>query len=487
MKPDHTLNGSTEHMTDTAGQAVRSWLGIPYASAERFRRPILLPFNPALPYDQKGPAPLQPGDNSWLEAYNGFSEDCLNLNVWAPEDAGDEPLPVVVYIYGGGFERGANTQTTSNASGLAATGRAIGVSLNYRLGPFGWLSLSQYGGAFADATNLGLQDIITALRWVQENIARFGGDPQNVTVTGHSAGAFSSIALLAAPAADGLYQRLAAFSGGASRIVPAWWAEELAIKFLTELGIADEPEQLLTLDGKLLAETLVKVNPRDIGDRNGIDNTTIGIVNDHSQTGGVLADTPLRVIESGRHRDVDILFSTATNEGDWWVINATEQFDPGSIDNLVDELVTKSRIPRSRARRIVAAYEVNGRTPVEVRGALLTDYLYTLPAARAALAHAAAGGNAHLLAVGPVEGAPAVHGTEMYGIVGQQRPRHSDEQAIRDTFVRDALLDFAAGKHDRLWNSVTTEPITHGIGNPPFDPTVHAAEVLRIFAGIERP
>lgn len=473
-------------MTNTPTQATRSWLGIPYATAERFRRPTLLPFNPDLPYDRKGPAPLQAGDTSWLEADNGLSENCLNLNVWAPEDAGDEPLPVIVYIFGGGFEVGANTQTTSNASGLAATGRAIGVSLNYRLGPFGWLSLSQYGGVFADATNLGLQDIITALRWVQENIARFGGDPRNVTVTGHSAGAYCTIGLLAAPAADGLYRRLAAFSGGASRIVPAWWAEELAIKFLAELGIVDDPERLLTLDAKLLAEMLIKVSPRDIGDRHGIDNTTIGIVNDHAQTGAVLVDTPLRVLESGRHRKVDILFSTATNEADWWVINATEKFDPGSIENLVDELVTKSRIPRSRARSIVSAYDVNGRAPVEVRGALFTDYFFTLPATRAALAHAAAGGNAHLLTVGPVEGAHAVHGTEMYGIVGQQRPGQSSEQAARDTFVRDALLDFAAGNHDRLWNTVTTEPVSHGIGNPSYDPTAHAVEVLRIFAGIER-
>jgi para-nitrobenzyl esterase len=472
--------------TDTAAHSIRSWLGIPYATAERFRRSVLLPFNPDRPYDQKGPAPMQAGDTNWLEADNGISEDCLNLNVWAPKDAGEKPLPVIVYIFGGGFEVGANTQTTSNASSLAATGRAIGVSLNYRLGPFGWLSLSQYGGVFADATNLGLQDIITALKWVQENIARFGGDPQNVTVTGHSAGAYSTIGLLAAPAADGLYRRLAAFSGGASRIVPAWWAEELAIKLLTELGIVDDPERLLTLDAKPLAEMLIKVSPRDIGDRHGIDNTTIGIVDDHSQTGAVLADTPLRVLASGSHRDVDILFSTATNEADWWVINATEKFDPGSIDNLVDELVVKSRIPRSRARRIVATYDVNGRAPVEVRGALFTDYFFTLPAVRAALAHAAAGGNAHLLTVGPVEGAPAVHGTEMYGIVGRQRPGHSDEQASRDTFVRDALLDFAAGNHDRLWKAVTSAPTSHGIGNPPYDPTAHAAEVLRTFAGIER-
>jgi para-nitrobenzyl esterase len=471
---------------DIATHSIRSWLGIPYATAQRFRRPTLLPFNPDLPYDQKGPAPMQAGDTRWLEADNGLSEDCLNLNVWAPEDAGVKPLPVIVYIFGGGFELGANTQTTSNASGLAATGRAIGVSLNYRLGPFGWLSLSQYGGVFADATNLGLQDIITALNWVRENIARFGGDHRNVTVTGHSAGAYSTIGLLAAPVADGLYRRLAAFSGGASRIVPAWWAEELAITFLTELDIAEDPEQLLILDAELLAETLIKVSPRDIGDRHGIDNTTIGIVNDRSQTGALLADIPLRVLESGRHRDVDILFSTATNEADWWVINATEKFDPGSIDNFVDELVKKSRIPRSRARRIVAAYDVNGRTPLEVRGALFTDYFFTLPAARAALAHAAAGGNARLLTVGPVQGAPAVHGTEMYGIVGQQRPGRSEEQAIRDTLVRDALLDFAAGDRGRLWNAVTTGPTSHGIGDPPYDPTAHAAEVLRTFAGIER-
>jgi para-nitrobenzyl esterase len=88
--------------------------------------------------------------------------------------------------------------------------------------------------------------------------------------------------------------------------------------------------------------------------------------------------------------------------------------------------------------------------------------------------------------VGPVQGAPAVHGTEMYGIVGQQRPGRSEEQAIRDTLVRDALLDFAAGDRGRLWNAVTTGPTSHGIGDPPYDPTAHAAEVLRTFAGIER-
>jgi para-nitrobenzyl esterase len=473
--------------TLTNEYAVRSWLGIPFATAERFRKPQLLPFNPDLPYDQKGPAPLQAGDTSWLEADNGFSEDCLNLNVWAPESAGDTPLPVVVYIFGGGWMLGSNTQTTSNASGLAATGRAVGVSINYRLGAFGALSLSQYGGKLAEATNLGLQDAITALRWVKENIARFGGDPNNVTVTGHSAGAYTALALLSAPSADGLYHRLAAFSGMPARQVPAWGAEERALKVLTALGIQDDPEKLLTVDPYVLAEAMSNTQSSDPGAAHGVDNEVIAIVDDRNQPGGVLAEHPMRVLESGRHKDVDILFSSTTGETDWWVLNRTDDFDPGSIDALVQEFAHRNRITLTRARKIVAAFDTDGRTPVQVRGALLTNLSFTLPQVRGALAHAAAGGNAHLLSVGPADGNPAVHGTEMYGIVGQSKPGASDEQIVRDTFVRDSLLTLAEGNADALWDKVTTEPTTKGIGNPPYDPTTHAVEVLKAFDGIARP
>lgn len=479
-------------MTDTSSalpteHAVQSWLGIPFATAERFRRPVLLPFDPDLRYDQKGPAPLQAGDTSWLEADNGFSEDCLNLNVWAPEDSGDETLPVVVYIFGGGWMLGANTQTTSNATGLAATGRAVVVSVNYRLGAFGALSLSQYGGKLAEASNLCLQDIIVALQWVRENIARFGGDPDNVTVTGHSAGAFNTLALLAAPSADGLFHHIAAFSGMPSRQVPAWGAEERAVAVLTALGIQDDPEQLLNIDAHLLAETMRKTQSPDPGAAHGVDNDVIALVDDRNQPNGVLTDHPMRVLESGRHRDVDILFSSATHETDYWVKNRTEDFDPGSIDRLIEEFATRNRIPHNRARKIIAAYDVDGRTPVEVRGALLTDYSFTLPQARGALAHAAAGGNAHLLSVGPVNGAEAVHGTEMYGIVGQIRPGASEDQVLRDTVVRDALLTLASGNADQLWEPVTTIPTTKGIGNMPYDATTHATDVLETFRGIDRP
>ena len=479
-------------MTDTGNalsneHAVRSWLGIPFATADRFRKPTLLPFNPDLPYDQKGPAPLQAGDTSWLEADNGFSEDCLNLNVWAPEGAGDQQLPVVVYVFGGGWMLGANTQTVSNAAGLAATGRVIGVSINYRVGAFGWLLLSQYGGKLAEASNLGLQDIITALQWVRHNIARFGGDPNNVTVTGHSAGAFSTLELLAAPTADGLYHHIAAFSGMPSRQVPAWGAEERAHAVLTALDIQDYPEQLLNIDAHLLAETMAGTQASDPGVQHGIDNDVIAVVDDRDQPGGVLSDHPMRVLESGRHKDIDILFSSTTGETDWWVHNRAEDFDPGSIDNLITEFSHRNRIRRSRAKKIISAFDTHGRSPIQVRSALLTNFSFTLPQVRGALAHTAAGGRAHLLAIGPLDGALAVHGTEMHGIVGQKRPGASDEVLARDTVVRDAVLALASGRSDELWEPVSAEPTTKGLGDMPYDPTTHARNMLETFEGIERP
>jgi para-nitrobenzyl esterase len=391
-----------------------------------------------------------------------------------------------VYIYGGGFEFGANTQTTSNAAGLAASGRVVSVSINYRLGALGAVSLSQYGGRLAEAGNLGLQDVIAALTWVKQNIGSFGGDPDNVTVFGHSAGAYSTLALLGASSADGLYRRLAGFSGAPSRLIPAWWAEELAERFVTELGVAGNPDKLIDLDTASLVAALHKVCPTDLGVRGGRDNQAIGIVLDTEQPGAVLHAHPLDVLASGSHRDIDVLLSTTSDEMGWWVANDLDRFDPHTVARITDE-AARWRIPRSRAKKIVDVYDQGGRTPAEVRAALLTDYIFTLPAARGALAHAAAGGNAHLLTIGPAEGAPAVHGTEMYALVGQEQPGRSPEQAERDARITGMLLDFATGDHTRLWPTVSGRPIAGSVGNVPFDASARYQAALDLFENIPRP
>ncbi|MET7518619.1 carboxylesterase family protein [Streptomyces sp. NPDC005480] len=478
-------------MTATAPQAptapgVRSWWGIPYATAERYRRPVVAAFAPDRPYDRKGVAAVQPDTGDWLEADSGTGEDCLNLNVWAPEQPTEKALPVAVYIHGGGFEFGANTQITSNASGLAASGRVVGVSINYRLGALGAVSLSQYGGRLAEASNLCLQDLVAALTWIKGNIAYFGGDPDNVTVYGHSAGAYSTFGLLAASSANGLYRRLAGFSAGPSRLQPAWWAEELAHRFVTELDVADNPDKLIDLDTASLVAALRKVTPTDLGVRGGMDSKSLGVVLDAGQPGAVLRAHPMDVLASGLHRDVDVLLSMASDDMGWWVANDLDRFDPHTVDRVTDE-VTGWRIPRSRAKQIVDAYDQGGRTPAEVRAALLTDYVFGLPAARGALAHAAGGGNAHLLLIGPAEGAPAVHGTEMYALVGQEKPGRSAEQAERDTRVRDIVLDFATGEQSRPWPAVTDRPTSGSVGNPPFEASAHYQTVLDLWEGIDRP
>jgi para-nitrobenzyl esterase len=472
--------------TAPSAPGVRSWWGIPFATAERYRRPVLAAFDPDRPYDRKGVAPVQPDTGDWLEADSGTGEDCLNLNVWAPAQPVGTALPVAVYVHGGGFEYGANTQITSNAAGLAASGRVVGVSVNYRLGALGALSLSQYGGRLTEASNLGLQDIIAALTWIKQHIAHFGGDPDNVTVFGHSAGAYATFGLLGAASADGLYRRLAGFSGGPARIVPAWWAEELAHRFVTELGVADNPDKLIDLDAACLVAALRKVCPTDLGVRGGVDNQATGVVLDAGQPGAVVHAHPMDVLASGSHRDIDVLLSMASDDMGWWVANDLDRFDPHTLDRVTDE-VAGWRIPRSRAKKIVDAYDRDGRTPAEVRAAVMADYLFALPAARGALAHAAAGGNAHLLLIGPAEGAPAVHGTEMYALVGQEQPGRSIEQAERDTRIRDVVLDFVSGEQTRLWPAVTDVPVAESVGNPPFEAGAHYRAALDLWENIARP
>ena len=135
-------------------------------------------------------------------------EACLTLTVWSPDTSAS--LPVMVWIPGGAFVFGAGQFQLYNGSRLAANGNVVVVNITYRIGVFGGFELSDLGDGFDD--NLALRDQLAALRWVRENIAAFGGDPDRVTVFGESAGGTSVLALLASPAAEGLFSRAIAQS-----------------------------------------------------------------------------------------------------------------------------------------------------------------------------------------------------------------------------------------------------------------------------------
>jgi para-nitrobenzyl esterase len=165
------------------------------------------------------------------------SEDCLRLNLWTPGlDTGKRP--VMVWFHGGAFSYGsANTPRTAGAN-LARRGDVVVVTVNHRLNIFGFLDLSEIGGAeFVHSGNVGVLDLVAALEWVRANVARFGGDPGNVTIFGQSGGGGKVSALLAMPAAKGLFQRAIVMSGAGIRMAEHDRATKLAEAVLGEVGL----------------------------------------------------------------------------------------------------------------------------------------------------------------------------------------------------------------------------------------------------------
>ena len=140
-----------------------------------------------------------------------YSEDCLNLNIYAPYEA--KGAPVILFFYGGGFDSGLNAENPFDGSGWARRG-AVAVMANYRVGPLGYLTHEEIQKKYGRDGNFGLDDQLTALRWVRAHIVAFGGDPDNVTLMGQSAGAISVQYLCLNPAHRGLFRRAVMMSGG---------------------------------------------------------------------------------------------------------------------------------------------------------------------------------------------------------------------------------------------------------------------------------
>jgi para-nitrobenzyl esterase len=199
------------------------WKGIPYAASPvgnlRFRPPQPPPvWSGERDATRSGPVAVQARDSvmSGVGDQTAMSENCLSVNVYAPA----EPLtkrPVVVWIHGGAFIMGSGSMPLYHGTSFAARHGIVVVTLNYRLGLLGLLYLGDVGGD--EAGNVALLDQVAALRWVKTNIAAFGGDPDNVTIMGESAGAVSIANLLVMPAARGLFHR-AILQSGASGFEP---------------------------------------------------------------------------------------------------------------------------------------------------------------------------------------------------------------------------------------------------------------------------
>lgn len=232
---------------------VQRFLGIPYAQSiagtNRFAPPQ--PVEPwagvrkALRYPQSAPQPQDHNQSPVTPAftpadYVAPGDDCLALNVWAPT-GGQGKRPVMVWLHGGGWTSGSGSCPIYDGANLARGGDVVVVTINHRLGASGLTDFSRVlGGEFSDSANLGIRDMIAALKWVRDNIAAFGGNPDRVTIFGESGGGWKVATLLGVPSAKGLFHRAIIESGPLTRFMAQDQADEIARAVLAELEITPD-------------------------------------------------------------------------------------------------------------------------------------------------------------------------------------------------------------------------------------------------------
>jgi len=399
----------------TQAGGVRRFLGIPYAAPPLAGRRWLPPAPSASWPGERdasafAAAPIQ--HVSWPNGYYPFeqdtSEDCLYLNVWAPQDADAEACPVYVWIHGGGNVAGTTQMPITDGSAYARAG-IVFVSVEYRLGALGLLELGELlGPDYAGSGNLALLDLIAALRWVRDNIATFGGDPSRVTIGGQSAGAKNVATLLAMPAARGLFQRAVIESGGAQTVATLDQAQALARDFLRHAGLAPgEAHKLLQLDAaSLLAAQmrLIKAAGEKYPFRAVVD-------------GEQLPQIPVDAVAAGAARDIAVLAGTALDEVAFWGPPAD-----GSLQVTVQDLANMALVPfAAHASQYVGL--MPDADPQRRRYRSLTAEEYGIPTLRLAEAQAGAGGQLWLYRwdLAPLQGPHAgfaVHGSEMALVFG---------------------------------------------------------------------
>jgi len=296
-----------------------TYLGIPYAKPPvgnlRWKPP-----EPAKPWSgtractRFGPSCPQPTNDTTT---GRMSEDCLYLNVWTPAKSSSEKLPVMVWIHGGAFAEGSGSDTVYNGHNLSNQGVVV-VTINYRLGPFGFLAYPALSKESPQGVsgNYGLEDQVQALKWVKGNIAAFGGNPTNVTIFGESAGAESVDMLLVSPQSKGLFKRAISESG------PQWHfgflppitslsdGEKIGGQFATELGCSSASDPLAAMRAKTPDELLTtwgwteqKVSP------------PIGLQFFPVVDGWFLPDQPTTLFKEGKQHDVGVIIGSNKDDG----------------------------------------------------------------------------------------------------------------------------------------------------------------------------
>jgi len=312
-----------------------------------------------------------------------WDEDCLFLNVVTPA-VDDARRPVMVWIHGGAFVGGSGRTPWYNGASFARMHDTVIVTVNYRLGALGFLHLGGVDASLASSGLNGILDQVEALRWVRDNISAFGGDPDNVTIFGESAGGMSVGTLLGLPEAKGLFHKAILQSGACHHSLAAETAAELTGLFLAEAGTGDldelrrlPVERILEVQGSLAAR--LETQPGSVRSPEGrpITLPLLPVVD-----GRALPRPPIDTVANGDAPRVPVMVGTNLDEFTLWTVLETELGE----DRLLRRLTGFVPDPKEA----VAAYSQArpDASPAELFTALMTDLTFRIPAIRLAESHA---------------------------------------------------------------------------------------------------
>ena len=368
---------------------VQLFAGIPFAAPPTGTRR----FRPPEPHEgwqgvrsarRFGPAAPQNPGTGLTAAPLAWDEDCLTLNVCTPA-ADDGARPVLVWIHGGAFRTGKGGIPWYDGGAFARNGDLVTVSINYRLGALGYANVCDVAGdELATSGVTGLLDQIAALRWVQHNIANFGGDPGRVTIAGESAGAMSVGALLGSPLARGLFHRAIAQSGAAHHALPEATSREVGRDFAEALGARDLASLQAAPAARVL-EAQVAAEKRFAERQRGSSDALSDMAFQPGIGSPALPEPPLDAVRAGSSANVPLLCGTNLDETTLWGYGKVDEARLGRF---------AGRLFGDRADEAIATYreERPQASPSQLLIAMTSDQMFRIPAIRLCEAHGANGG-----------------------------------------------------------------------------------------------
>ena len=453
VDPSTVVHTSLGALRGTTEGGVSVWRGVPYSEQpvgpRRFRAPQpLVPWAGVRDAIEHGPVP--PQGRSFVGGGRDDpkirDEACLTVTVWSPRHAAGTSLPVMVWIPGGAFVYGAGQLQLYNGSRLAANGNVVVVNVTYRLGVFGGFELGDLGPGFDD--NLCLRDQIAALRWVQDNIAAFGGDPKRVTIFGESAGATSVLALLASPAGAGLFARAIAQSPALPLIADRETRARRASEFVDLLGA--KPGELKGLPQRALRRAAGELQRRSADTSPTLAyGLTFGV--------DLLPTHPIEAARGGTVNQVPLIVGTNTHEASMFAWSKPPML-PTTVAG-IDAYF--ARVAPDARDRVLAAYPEYPRRRALV--AVGSDVMFGAPTWAFADAYCAdapthvyrfdhAAWSLRMLGLGATHGSEIVHIQHSYGsYLGRKlhplgrRVQPSVGRRMQRTWLNFATLGWRSG------------------------------------------